>query len=135
MLQQRAWAGLALAVISLIGIIGAFAVVIGASPRRSSDVDGVALVIAIVGVWLTATAMSRARRVGATRPRAAVPAMVLAVLGLALSALLLPTFSADAPQVSQYFHCLRSATTSGARQACQQQLESSTGTRISFPGG
>jgi 4-amino-4-deoxy-L-arabinose transferase-like glycosyltransferase len=126
-LQQRAWAGVALAIISLIGLVGAFAVVSGANAQRSSDVDGVALVIAAAGVWLTATAMSRARRAGSARPRAAIAAMVLGIAGLVLTALLLPTFSSDAPQLSQFMHCMRSAGTSSAMQACQRALENSTG--------
>ncbi|HEV3380164.1 MAG TPA: hypothetical protein VG142_04210 [Trebonia sp.] len=134
-LQQRAWAGVALAVISLFGLIGAFTVVMGANAQRSSDVDSVAIVIAVVAIWLTATAMSRARRAGNARPRAAVFAMVLGIIGLAFSALFLPTLVSDAPQLSQYLHCVQSATTSGAEQACQQQLENSTGTKISFFGG
>lgn len=134
-LQQRAWAGVALAVISLFGLIGAFTVVMGNNAQRSSDVDEVALVIAAIGVWLTATAMSRARRAGSARPRAAVLAMVLGIIGLAFSALFLPTFVADAPQVSQYLHCMQTATTSGARQACQQQFANSTGSKIGFLGG
>lgn len=125
-LQQRARAGVALAVISMIGMIGAFTVVMGSNAQRSSDVDGVALVIAAIGVWLTATAMSRARRAGSARPRAAVLAMVLGIAGLVISALLLPTFASDAPQLSQFMHCVRSATTSSAIRACQLQLENST---------
>jgi hypothetical protein len=131
-LQQRAWAGLALAVVSLCGLIGAFAVVMGANAQRSSDVDGVALAIAVVGVWLTATAMSRARRAGNARPRAAVFAMVLGIIGLLFSALFLPTFASDAPQLSQYIRCVKSAGSSSAEQACQQQLENSTGTKVGF---
>jgi cytochrome bd-type quinol oxidase subunit 2 len=131
-LQQRAWAGFALAIISLCGLIGAFAVVMGANAQRSSDVDGVALVIAVVGVWLTATAMSRARRANSARPHAAVFAMVLGIIGLVFTALFLPTFASDAPQLSQYIHCVESAGNSTAEQACQQQLENSTGTKVGF---
>lgn len=131
-LQQRAWAGAALAFISVFGLVGAFTVVMGKNAQRSSDVDGVALAIALIAIWVTATAMSRARRAGSARPRAAVFAMVVGIIGLVFSALFLPTFMSDAPQLSQYIHCVESAGSSSAEQACQQQLENSTGTKIGF---
>jgi predicted PurR-regulated permease PerM len=106
--------------------------VMGANAQRSSDVDGVALVIAVVGVWLTATSMSRARRAGNARPHVAIVAMVLGIVGLVFSALFLPTFASDSQQLSQYIHCVESAGNSSAEQACQQQLENSTGTKVGF---
>lgn len=121
-----------LALISLFGLIGAFVVVMGGNADRSGYVDGVALVIAALALWLSVTSMRRARRAGSARPRAAVFATVLGGIGLALTALMLPSLVTYAPQLSQYVRCLSSATTNSAQQACQQQLENSTGTQISF---
>jgi hypothetical protein len=131
-LQQRAWAALALAAISLFGLIGAYTVLLGSNPQRSTDVDGVAFVIAVVGIWLTATAMSRARRAGSARPRAAVFAMVLGIIGLVFTGYSLPIFQEYSPQLSQYVHCMESASTTGMQQACKQTLENQTGAQVGF---
>jgi cytochrome bd-type quinol oxidase subunit 2 len=131
-LQQRAWAGVALALLSFFALFGAFTVVMGANAQRAADVDGVAVAIAVVGIWLTATSMSRAGRAKTAKPRVAVVALVLGIIGLVFSALFLPTFASDAPQLSQFMHCEESAANSNASQACQQQLENSTGSKIDF---
>jgi 4-amino-4-deoxy-L-arabinose transferase-like glycosyltransferase len=122
-LQQRAWAAVLLALISLFGLVGAFVVVYGGNPDRSRDVDGVAIAIAVVAVWLATTARSRARRAGSARPRGATLAMVLGIIGLVLTVLMLPYFTSDAPQLSQYFHCMSGATTTSSQHACEQQLK------------
>ena len=120
-----------LALISLFGLVGAFIVVTGGNPDRSRYVDGVAVVIAATAVWLSVTSMSRARRAGSARPRVAIAATVIGVIGLVFTALLLPTFVAYSPQLSQYFRCMSAATTTSAQQACRQKLEN----QVSVLGG
>jgi ABC-type amino acid transport system permease subunit len=128
-LQQRVWAALMLAIISLFGMM-----MIG-NVRRGVYVVAVALVIAAIALWLSITAMSRARRGGSGRPRAAVLATILGAVGFAFSALVLAGFAMFWPQLTQYSNCLSGANTVAAQQACQQQLNNSVGNEISVLGG
>ncbi len=128
-LQQRAWAALMLAVISLFGMM-----MIG-NVRRGVYVVAVALIIAAIALWLSISAMSRARRGGTGRPRGAVFATVLGAFGLAFSAFVLAGFAMFWPQLTQYSNCLSGASTVSAQQACQQQLNNSVGNEVSILGG
>ncbi len=128
-LQQRVWAALMLAVISLLGMM-----LIG-NVRRGVYVVAVALVIAAIALWLSISAMSRARRGGTGRPRGAVFATVLGVVGVLLSAFVLAGFAMFWPQLQQYANCLSGANTPSAQQACQQQLDHSVGNEVSILGG
>ncbi len=118
-----------LAVISLFGMM-----MIG-NVRRGVYVVAVALVIAAIALWLSITAMSRARRGGSGRPRAAVLATILGAVGFAFSALVLAGFAMFWPQLTQYSNCLSGANTVAAQQACQQQLNHSVNNEISMLGG
>jgi hypothetical protein len=128
-LQQRAWAALLLAVISLFGMM-----MIG-NLRRGVYVVAVALVIAAIALWLSTSAISRARRGGSGRPRGAMLAAVLGAAGLAFSAFVLAGFAIFWPQLSQYSDCMSGANTVAAQQACRQQLDNSVGTELSILGG
>ena len=128
-LQQRAWAALLLAVISL------FAMMMIGNVRRGVYVVAVALIIAAVALWLSTSALSRARRGGSGRPRGATLAVVLGVAGLGFSALVLIGFVIFWPQLSQYSDCMSGANTVAAQQACRQQLDNSVGTQLSILGG
>lgn len=128
-LQQRAWAALMLAVISLFGMM-----LIG-NVRRGVYVFAVALVIAAIALWLSLSAMSRARRGGSGRPRGAVLAVVLGTAGVAFSTLALAAFVMFWPQLTQYANCLSGAITVSAQQACQQQLNNSVNSEIGVLGG
>jgi len=128
-LQQRVWAALMLAVISLLGMM-----LIG-NVRRGVYVVAVALVIAAIALWLSISAMSRARRGGTGRPRGAVFATVLGVAGVLLSAFVLAGFAMFWPQLQQYANCLSGANTPSAQQACQQQLDNSVGNEVGILGG
>ncbi len=118
-----------LAVISLIAMM-----MIG-NVRRGVIVVAVALVIAAIALWLSISAMSRARRGGTGRPRGAVFATVLGVVGFAFSAFVLAGFAMFWPQLTQYSNCLSGANTVSAQQACQQQLNKSVGNEVSVLGG
>ena len=128
-LQQRAWAALLLAVLSL------FAMMMIGNVRRGVYVVAVALIIAAIAVWLSTSAMSRARRGGSGRPRGAMLAAVLGTAGLAFSAFVLAGFAIFWPQLSQYSNCMSGANTVAAQQACRQQLDNSIGSQLTILGG
>jgi ABC-type amino acid transport system permease subunit len=128
-LQQRVWAALMLAIISL------FAMMMIGNVRRGVYVVAVALVIAAVALWLSISAMSRARRGGSGRPRAAVLATVLGAVGFGFSAFVLAGFAMFWPQLTQYSNCMSGANTVAAQQACQQQLDNSVGSQVGILGG
>jgi predicted PurR-regulated permease PerM len=128
-LQQRVWAALMLALLSL------FAMAAIGNVRRGVYVVAVAFVIAAIALWLSTSAMSRARRGGTGRPRAAVFATVLGTAGLVFSGFVLAGFAMFWPQLTQYSNCLSGANTLSAQQACQQQLNNSVGNEISVLGG
>ena len=128
-LQQRAWAALLLAVISLFGMM-----MIG-NVRRGVWVVAVSLIIAAIALWLSTSALSRARRGGSGRPRGAMFATVLGAAGLAFSAFVLIGFAIFWPQLSKYSDCMSGANTVAAQQACRQQLDDSVGTQLSILGG
>jgi len=127
-LQQRAWAALMLAVISL------FAMLMIGNIRRGVYVVAVALVIAAIALWLAISAMRRARRGGSGRPRGVVLAVVLGVVGFVFCAFVLTGFALFWPQLTQYSNCLNGANTPSAQQACQQQLNNSVSGEISLLG-
>ena len=128
-LQQRVWAALMLALISL------FAMTMIGNVRRGVIVVGVAFIIAATALWLSTSAMSRARR-GARAPcPAAVFATVLGTAGLVFSGLALAVFAVLWPQLTQYSNCLSGANTVSAKQACQQQLNNSVNNELSVLRG
>ena len=128
-LQQRVWAALTLAVLSLLSMM-----LIG-NVRRGVYVVAVALVVAAIALWLAISAMSRARRGGTGRPRGAIFATVLGTAGVLFSAFVLAGFAMFWTQLQQYSSCLSGAGTVSAQQACQQQLTNSVGNEISILGG
>jgi hypothetical protein len=83
------------------------------------------MVIGAVGLWLSFTAMSRSRKAGTARPRFAVAASVLGIIGTGLSALVLIGFAMYWPQISQYANCMSGANTVASQNACDQQLNNS----------
>jgi hypothetical protein len=128
-LQQRAFAALMLAVISLCAML-----MIG-NVRRGVYVVAVALLIAVAAVWLAISATSRARKTGSGRPRGAVLATVLGIVGMLFCVTVLAGFAMFWPQLTQYSSCLAAANTYAGQQACQQQLNDSVGSEISVLGG
>lgn len=124
-LQQRAFAALILATISLLGLPG-----VGGNIRRGAVVLAVTMIIGAVGLWLSFTAMSRSRKAKTARPRFAVVASVLGIAGTGLSTLVLIGFAAFWPQISQYANCMSGANTVASQNACHQQLSSSLQTSM-----
>jgi hypothetical protein len=129
-LQQRSWAALFLAVLSLFATM-----MMSTNVRRGVVVVVVTMIIALIALWLAISAMSRARNTGSGRPRGAIFATVLASVGCAFSGLVLIGFAMYWPQLTQFSNCLSGANTVAAQQACQQQLDHSIGTQIGILGG
>ncbi len=128
-LQQRAWAALMLAVLSLLSLM-----LIG-NLRRGVYVVAVALVIAVIALWLALATMSRARRGGTGRPRGATLAVVVGGAGFVFSGFMLAGYAMFWPQLTQYANCLNGANTVSAQQACRQQLDNSVNGEIRVLGG
>jgi hypothetical protein len=124
-LQQRAFAALMLAIISLLGWPE-----VSADLRRGMVVLAVTMVIGAVGLWLSFTAMSRSRKAGTARPRFAVAASVLGIAGTGLSTLVLIGFATFWPQISQYANCRSGAITVATQEACRQQLNNALQTSM-----
>jgi hypothetical protein len=130
-LQQRAWAALALGMLSLIGLS------LAGGLRRAVYIVVATLVLGSLAAWLGGTAMSRARRAGSARPRGAIGGTILGVLGLAFSAVTLIVFALFWNQLSAYSNCLSGANTLTAQQACQHQFSQTITSKIRSlqPGG
>jgi len=126
-LQQRAWAAVLMSLIGLFGMAES-----GGNIRRGVYVIAVAIVIAAVALWLAATAMTRARRIGSSRPRGAVFATVLGAIGIGLGAMVLVVCAVFWPQLTQYSSCESAAGTLTTQQACYQQMQNSVGKQIGF---
>jgi predicted PurR-regulated permease PerM len=124
-LQQRAWAAVLMSLIALFGMAES-----GGNIRRGVYVIAVAIVIAAVALWLAATAMTRARRIGSGRPRGAVFATVLGAIGIGLGAMVLVVFVVFWPQLTQYSSCESAASTLTTQQACYQQMRNAVGSQI-----
>lgn len=129
-LQQRSWAALMLAVLSLFAMM-----MMSSNVRRGVYVVAVALLIALIALWLAFSSMSRARRGGTGRPRAVVLAAVLGTVGCLFSGFVLIGFVLFWPQLTQFSNCLSGANTVAAQQACQHQLSNSVSGEVGVLGG
>jgi O-antigen ligase len=128
-LQQRAGAGLVLALLSLITML-----LIG-NLERAVYVIGVALAVAVAALILTISALSAAKRDRTRRPRAAVAGAVLGTIGALFSAFALVGILIFWSQFMQYAQCMNSASTVATQNACQQQFNNSVSTQITLLGG
>jgi predicted PurR-regulated permease PerM len=120
-LQQRAWAAVLLTLIGVFGMLMA-----GSNIHRSVYVVAIGVVIALIALWLSFTAMSRAKRIGSSRPRGAIFAVVLGIIMVVLggSTILSVLFI---PQYTQFTECMQQAQTNTTQQACWNNLQSSVG--------
>jgi drug/metabolite transporter (DMT)-like permease len=125
LLQQRAWAAVLMSLVGLFGMAES-----GGNIRRGVYVIAVAVVVAAAALWLAATAMTRARRIGSSRPRGAVFATVLGIIGIVLGAMVLLVCVVFWPQLTQYSSCESGAGTLAAQQVCYQQIRNSVGGEI-----
>jgi hypothetical protein len=128
-LRQRAWAALALSVLSLL------AMTLISNIDRGVYVAGVALVVAIVALALALRTMSAARRAGTQRPRGVVAATVLGLVGVVFCGLALGGFLIFRAELSQYAACMNGANTTATKTACQNQLDNSVRNEVKLLGG
>ena len=129
-LQQRAWAGLTLAVLSLLSMM------LISNLQRAVYVIGVAFVVAAIALALAISAMSSAKRSRTRRPRGAVLGTVLGVIGFVFGGFALAGLLLFSAQFTQYANCLNDAGSVAAQQsACQTQLNNSVGKEIGILGG
>ncbi|MBO0802205.1 MAG: hypothetical protein J2P25_03905 [Nocardiopsaceae bacterium] len=120
MLQQRAWAALAMSLIGTFGMAG-----MGGDIRRGVYVLAVVVAIAAGALWLAVTAMKRARRIGSSRPRGAIFAAVLGVIEIGIGAMALAGCAMFWPQLTRYSSCESGAGTIASQHACYRQLQHS----------
>jgi hypothetical protein len=128
-LQQRAWAALALSVLSLL------AMTLISNIHRGVYVIGVALVVAIVALTLAIRTTSAARRAGTRRPRGVVAATILGLVGLVFASFALAGFLIFRTELSRYANCMNGANTTATQTACQNQLDNSVRNEIKLLGG
>lgn len=128
-LQQRAWAGLTLSVLSL------FSMMLISNIQRAVYVMAVAFAVAIIALALTISAMSAARRSRTRRPRGAILGTVLGVIGFVFGGFALAGLLLFSTQFTQYANCLNDAGSVVAQQnACRTQLNNSVGKELGVLG-
>jgi hypothetical protein len=128
-LQQRGWAALALAVLSLLAMTAI------SNIQRGVYVVAVALAVAIAGAILAFTTMSAARRAGTRRPRGVMAAAILSVIGTVLCSFVLAGFLVFWTQLHQYANCENAANTTATQTICQNNLNNSVTNDIRSLGG
>jgi hypothetical protein len=128
-IQQRAGAGLVLALLSLITML-----LIG-NLERAVYVVGVALAVAVVALILTISSLSAAKRDRTRRPRGAVAGVVLGSIGAVFSGFALVGFLMFWSQLMQYAHCTNGASTVATQNACQRQFDNSLNTEMALLSG
>lgn len=116
-LRHRALAALAFGMLALIALIG-----LGTDLRKGIYAlifsAAVGLAACIIGI----TALAKARRTGAYRPRGAIGGIVLGALAALLSVPLLAFYLIFPRQLDDYFACASQAQTSAQYQACLNDL-------------
>jgi uncharacterized membrane protein YfcA len=129
-LQQRAWAGLTLALLSLLSML------LISNIQRAVYVIAVAFVVAAIALVLLISAMSAARRSSTRRPRGALLGTVLGVTGFVFGGFALAGLLLFSTQFTQYANCLNDAgSVAAAQAACRTQLNNSVGKAIGILGG
>jgi hypothetical protein len=123
--QQRAVAGLLVALLSLTGVLAL------SDPQRGVYLVAYALLAGVVAMWLAVSSLARARRGRTARPRGSAAATVIAGIGILLSSALLLAFIVLGRQMSMYGQCLSEAGTTTAQQSCQVQFTHAVNREIS----
>ncbi|HUZ38436.1 MAG TPA: hypothetical protein VMV17_19095 [Streptosporangiaceae bacterium] len=128
-LQHRAVAALFVAMLSLAGFLG-----FNINLRRGIFIVAYALLAGATALWLSLTAMSRARRQRTARPRGAVAATAIAGVGIGLSAAMLLAFVLFGQQLTGYGQCLSGANTIAAQQSCYSHFSRALNREIALLG-
>ena len=128
--RQRALAAFFLGGLSVLAaLLG-----VGSNPHRGIYLVLFALVVGVAACWLAISAMQQARRAGSMRPRGAVFATVLGVLGSLLSVIMLVAFAVFWQQLTTFNQCISSANTLTAQQQCLTQVHRALNGEISKLG-
>jgi hypothetical protein len=128
-LRHRALAALIVALLSLAGLLG-----FNIEAQRAVLVVVYSLLAGVTALWLALTAMRRARRSRAARPRGSVAATVIAGIGIALAAAMLLAFGLFGQQLSDYGRCLSGANTITASQSCYSRFAHTLDHKIGLTG-
>lgn len=127
-LEQRAVAALFIALLSLVGLMGLNDL------SRGIYVALFAFVAGVVALWLGVTAVVRAGRVHAARPRGVAVSIVVGSIGVVTSGALLVTFGVLGRQLSNYGQCLSAANTIATQQSCYHNFQHRVLTQITVLG-
>ena len=128
--RQRALAAFFLGGLSVLAaLLG-----VGSNPHRGIYLVFFSLVVGVGACWLALSAMRQARRDASMRPRGAVFATVLGVLGSLLSVVMLIAFAVFWQQLTTFSQCISSANTMAAQQQCLNQVHKSVNNEISRLG-
>ncbi len=130
--QHRATAGLFVALLSLFGLLAINVTLISAG--RALYVVAFTLLAGLVGAWLTATAIARARHQRTVLPHGSITALVIAAVGTAISGILVTGFALWGHPLSAYAQCLSGANTVSAQQSCYGQLDHAVTRSLGGPG-
>ena len=127
-LRERALAAFVLGTLGVIGALltGQF------RPQRGVWVLGLAAVAAGIAIWLGVTVRKQARRDRTARPRGATGGVVLGGVAVALVLLWTLALAMFWSALTDYSSCMGSANTVTATHACQDQLNRSIGTTVTF---
>jgi len=128
-LRHRTLAALVVALLSVAGLLG-----FNIEAQRAVFIVIYSLLAGVTALWLALTAMRRARRSRAARPRGSVAATVIAGVGIALSAVMLLAFSLFGQQLSDYGRCLSGANTIAGNQSCYSRFSHALDRQIGLTG-
>jgi hypothetical protein len=128
-LQQRAWAALALSLLSLL------AMTLISNIHRGVYVVTVALAVAVVALVLAFRTTAAAKRAGTRRPRGVMAAITLGLIGFVFCSFALAGFLVFRTELNQYANCMSGANTTATQTACQNQLDNSVRNEIKLLGG
>jgi uncharacterized membrane protein len=96
---------------------------IGSDLHRAVYLLAFSVIIGPTACVLGITAMRKARRAGAARPRGAIGGVVLGAVAAAFAISVLMLYLSFPKQLTSYVHCVREAQVSGrSTQACATQL-------------
>ena len=128
-MQQRAFAGLIFALLSVVALLGAVGNI-----HRGIYLIIFALLAGSGACVLGVTASRRARRGGTWRPRGAIGATIIGAISTILGILTLAAFTLFSHQLTAYSQCLAQAQTPSAQQVCLSQFQQSINARIERTG-
>jgi len=129
-LQHRALAALCVALLSLVGFLG-----FNIEVHHGIVIVMYALLAGATALWLSVTAMRRARRSRTARPRGSVTATVIASVGIGLASLMLGAFGLFGHELSDYGRCMSAATTLAAQQSCYNSFSHALDRHVGLFGG